>query len=344
MHARAESAFSAVPSVADPYLVPALLDDSGDHLDDIDGVDSLQLYQTSLDVSFYDVHSGNAVHEVDDESVDRHGAVRNGASSGSYVDARFEPDTTRHGLLSSPSPSHSMTSQRGRAQAVSRLRHRDDTAAPDFYERLRIVAVRLRNTSSCLGLYVTLIILNLFVLLWELLGGSSHWAVLAIEAVINVLLVLEVAVNLLTLGWSYWEAWGNRADFIITVFCVLFFILYVEEEYPLDESKELSYVDTILIATRYIVQLGRLAFIAYRGRQTTKFLQQEDVQFPADDFNMDIPAMNGSRTSLPLIRFGDDDDDDDDDDGDDGDIDDVNFDANVGHADSTRIDYGVTED
>jgi hypothetical protein len=165
-------------------------------------------------------------------------------------------------------------------------------------ERCRIVATRVRNTGTCLVVYLVSLLLNLFVLVWELAGGErrNHWVMISVEVVINTLLLLEVATGLISLGKQYFSTWQNRVDFVVTVFCVLFFIvLLIEEEEKASyaEDTAVSVIDVTLLILRYVIQLGRLIFIAVRGHRTSQFLQQEDVTFS---------SLNSSSIDLDVIR------------------------------------------
>jgi hypothetical protein len=68
-----------------------------------------------------------------------------------------------------------------------------------------------------------MMVLQAFVLVWEFIGGShAHWIVIVVEALISLMLVVEVTINIITIP-DYFRRCFNVVDFVITVLCILFF-------------------------------------------------------------------------------------------------------------------------
>src|SRR4051812_46018618 len=99
---------------------------------------------------------------------------------------------------------------------------------------------------------------------------------------------------------SYFKQCVNVLDFVMTILCIFFFIIFVEETSPnasaadLPAVGELETVDVALLILRYSFQLGRLSLLIYRSRQTTTFLVQEEVDFHQKQSVLPRPGHGGS--------------------------------------------------
>ena len=146
-------------------------------------------------------------------------------------------------------------------------------------------AWRIRQSVPYFFLYLILIILNAFVLLFEILGGVSddnsndndsndnnnnntgaHKIVIILEAIITLMFVGEVLVEVITQEWhNYWESWLNRLDFIVCILCVILFLVFtIVEEAPHSHYSIESYIDSIIVGIRYGVQAVRFIRFAHK--------------------------------------------------------------------------------
>jgi len=161
------------------------------------------------------------------------------------------------------------------------------------YDVIKQLAVRIKRSISYLVLYVVLIVANAFVLVWEISGRESHIAVIVLEALINLIFVLEMAVEIVTQGRTvfFLSTW-NKVDFTICIFCVIFFVIFCVQEAP-DNHKELStFLDGILLTIRYLYQLGRLCRFAKKAQMTRHFQSQDDIIFNEGlDFHESFPRL-----------------------------------------------------
>merc|ERR1719233_1573938 len=134
---------------------------------------------------------------------------------------------------------------------------------------LKRLALQIKGSVSFLVLYVVLIIANLFVLIWEFAGQSSHVAVILIEASINFMFLAEIVVEMLIQGLTrYFDDNWNRVDFLVCMFCLLFFIVFCFESSPESHADVSNYLDGILIGLRYTIQLIRFCRFAKNARRT----------------------------------------------------------------------------
>eukprot|EP01083_Nonionella_stella_P101077 286068_1 len=184
---------------------------------------------------------------------------------------------------------------------VSQLTDSDDDL--DFeitsvgrFELLNIVAQRARNTAGCLAYYVFLMTLSSFVLAWDITGQPHHWAVVSIEAAINVLLVSEIVIGVLSLGKSYWHSYANRLDCLLTFLCVVFYLIFLAEGAPrIGREGSFSYLETGLLALRYLTQFSRLVIFVVWTNRTRKVLKQPKVHFSALEERIGLESLSVGR-------------------------------------------------
>jgi len=138
----------------------------------------------------------------------------------------------------------------------------------DRYDVLKRLAIQIKSSVSFLVLYIVLILANLFVLIWEFAGKSSHIAVVLVEALINFMFLAEIVVEMLIQGLTrYFDDNWNRVDFLVCVFCLLFFIVFCFENTPDNHTDISNYLDGILIGLRYSIQLIRFCRFAKNARR-----------------------------------------------------------------------------
>ena len=148
-------------------------------------------------------------------------------------------------------------------------------------EHVFTITSRLRNTLTCIVLYVVLMLLNLFVMLWELAGRGYHPAILALELIINLWILMEVALGIWALGRSYFDSMMNRIDFGLALACVGFFVILVIGTRTKEDSGFVSEVDAVLLACRFLFQVVRLSVLVYRSRKVALMHSQEEINFNA---------------------------------------------------------------
>lgn len=114
---------------------------------------------------------------------------------------------------------------------------------------------------------------------WEGSGRGQHPLIITIEAFINLILLAEVVIGILAEKKQYFHSWLNMMDFIMTILCIAFFIVYVSTEAP-EEADYMSELDAVLLGCRFLFQLGRLSLFIYRSRSTNAILfHQEEIDF-----------------------------------------------------------------
>lgn len=123
--------------------------------------------------------------------------------------------------------------------------------------------------------------LCLVVLIWELAGNDQrHWFPLMCEAVINSVLVVDVAMGLRANGCArYWREWVNGVDFTVTTVCVVLFLtLVVRESTATAYDHELSVMDVTFLTFRYLFMLFRIG-IMVRNIKDVHDLTDQRVDF-----------------------------------------------------------------
>lgn len=148
-------------------------------------------------------------------------------------------------------------------------------------EHVFTITSRMRNTLTCIVLYIVLMLLNLFVMLWELSGRGYHPAILAVEFLINVWILLEVGLGIWALGRSYFDSVMNRIDAGLALACIAFFVILVIGTQTKEDSGFVSEVDAVLLACRFLFQVVRLSVLVYRSRKVALMQSQEEINFNA---------------------------------------------------------------
>lgn len=167
-----------------------------------------------------------------------------------------------------------------------------------FNDRLTNLIQSIRSNPIILPFYIALAGLNLLLMLYQLVYAVDHWTIIAIELILNTVLVVEVVVNILLLQHQFFRNYMNWLDLGLTVLCVVLFVmeLYVgggsdttatasEKNSQLVSSATsqgsdlLGELDSVLLAVRYMFQLGRLTTLVQRSRNATERLAVPDVYF-----------------------------------------------------------------
>ena len=83
-------------------------------------------------------------------------------------------------------------------------------------------------SSFCIGIYIIMALLCLFLLCWSLIKGrgwASHWSIIVLETVINIFVVLDIALKLKILKCKYYfRSLSNIIDFILVVLIMSLYI------------------------------------------------------------------------------------------------------------------------
>ena len=118
-----------------------------------------------------------------------------------------------------------------------------------WYRRLHLVITRAKGTRTCLTIYVLMACICGTLFIAAAFGANklrNHIAFTVVEALVNLFLLLEVVVDVMSLGMAYFSKLYNVVDFTVTVSCVAFFFAFLEEERnvrvisPRDASRALS--------------------------------------------------------------------------------------------------------
>mmetsp|Transcript_7187 Transcript_7187/g.10942 ORF Transcript_7187/g.10942 Transcript_7187/m.10942 type:complete len:201 (+) Transcript_7187:929-1531(+) len=162
-----------------------------------------------------------------------------------------------------------------------------------LYQRARIVVTRIKTTACCFGTYVLLSLICGIIFAAAAFGPPEFRTspiFIVAEAVINFLLVLEVASDILTQGRDYFQNLSNLVDFVVTLACAAFFFTFLEEN---DEERangdDTLPLNAILLGIRYFFQLFRIMLCAVRGHSTAQILAQDEVIFPRP--RLDVPVI-----------------------------------------------------
>jgi len=149
------------------------------------------------------------------------------------------------------------------------------------HEWFKATAWRIQQSVQFFVVYLVLIILNAFVLIWELTDGADRKMCIIIEGVITLMFCGEVAVQILTEEWGpYWSAWLNRLDFVVCALCVVLYVVFASyKDAPHSHYSIGNYMDAILVGIRYCMQFVRLVRFAQRGHENRKMLHQTEVKF-----------------------------------------------------------------
>jgi len=156
-------------------------------------------------------------------------------------------------------------------------------------EWLSTINTRMKNTVTCIVIYVALMVLNVFVMCWEIAGRGWHPAILFVEFLLTLFIVIEVSLALYTQGARAYcgASWMNTADASLAVLCVGFFLLILGRSggtgSEADAARDalMSELDALLLALRFLFQVARLSVLVWRSRQAARMQQsgQEDVDF-----------------------------------------------------------------
>mmetsp|Transcript_20991 Transcript_20991/g.33967 ORF Transcript_20991/g.33967 Transcript_20991/m.33967 type:complete len:266 (+) Transcript_20991:127-924(+) len=180
---------------------------------------------------------------------------------------------------------------------------------PDFCSRLQIILARIKSTRTCFVIYIsmTLICASIFIAAASGIRGASF---LAAEVTINILLVLEVVSDIITERAQYFAKIGNWMDLIVTMACVVFFIM--EEARDRQAYGNIPALNAVVLGIRYSFQLFRAFLCAVRGHSTMQMIAQDEVEVH------DLELKNMVRMNGQGVRHHRVDDDDDLEDTDDG--------------------------
>eukprot|EP01083_Nonionella_stella_P284229 967459_1 len=155
----------------------------------------------------------------------------------------------------------------------------------------------LNNQYNFFLVYLILIILNAFVLIWEVTDGGDRKICIILEGIITLMFMGEVCVQILTEEWSkYWSSWLNRIDLIVCILCVLLYIIFASvKDAPHSHYSIGNYMDAIIVGIRYGMQAIRLIRFAQRGNENRKMLNQTEVKF---DSNITLSVLSQHGVSI----------------------------------------------
>merc|ERR1719229_1224476 len=95
------------------------------------------------------------------------------------------------------------------------------------HEWIKATAWRIKQSVQFFLVYLILIILNAFVLIWEVTDGGDRKICIILEGIITLMFMGEVCVQIITEEWNkYWASWLNRIDLIVCILCVLLYIIF----------------------------------------------------------------------------------------------------------------------
>eukprot|EP00457_Paulinella_chromatophora_P006536 gb/GEZN01006554.1/.p1 GENE.gb/GEZN01006554.1/~~gb/GEZN01006554.1/.p1 ORF type:complete len:460 (+),score=56.18 gb/GEZN01006554.1/:88-1467(+) len=138
----------------------------------------------------------------------------------------------------------------------------------------------ISHTNTCLFLYLSVATLNIFSLAMERAYGSLHpTLVIVLESLINLVLFSEVLIAMFVQGRFYFRSFMNIFDFVVTMLCFFFFVLFLLDHTGHKVQTEVMLAETSLLALRYFCQLVRLLLIIRGLWPKSAFLAQHDIEF-----------------------------------------------------------------
>lgn len=195
---------------------------------------------------------------------------------------------------------------------------------------IRRLSWRVKRSRTFLTIYIAIILANLFILIWEVIGTAVYTVSITLEALINLVFLVEVIVEIITQDKYFRKCW-NVIDFSICMLCIISFVVFCiydsttedgssslfstsvenlteaddDDSIAQDDDGELdlgdtesvpldiSDVDMVLILIRYIFQSIRLCrYMATVAKRKKTQVLEEDVQFP-DSEGEDFPMTKG---------------------------------------------------
>eukprot|EP00478_Filoreta_tenera_P006452 GABV01008261.1.p1 GENE.GABV01008261.1~~GABV01008261.1.p1 ORF type:complete len:116 (-),score=35.51 GABV01008261.1:3-350(-) len=95
----------------------------------------------------------------------------------------------------------------------------------------------------------------------EVSTKDRHWFTVVLEAIVVFLLFIEVVTGMIISGFRpYFISHANKFDFFLLIASLILLIVFSLDSTGKEDGIEV--IDNILLALRYIVQVGRLIFFA----------------------------------------------------------------------------------
>ncbi|ETO19412.1 hypothetical protein RFI_17824 [Reticulomyxa filosa] len=186
-------------------------------------------------------------------------------------------------------------------------------------ECIRAAALRTKSSKSYFVWYLILIIMNAFVLIWELFCTRCYQKpAIAIEGIITFLFASEVVIEIVSQEFKfffvylfiwhnihtlyqhlknfffkkmggefankskvYFNYWSNRIDAFVCFLCVVLWIFFVSVEKPEGYTHHSveSLLDIVIVGARYSIQAIRFCRFAHQGQKNRENLRHENVVF-----------------------------------------------------------------
>jgi len=155
----------------------------------------------------------------------------------------------------------------------------------DRYEILKQLSWRIKRSVSFLVVYIIVTIANAGVLIWELSDRKHHYIILALEAFVILVFLLEIALEILAqTAKDYFSQCWNLIDASICLVSLMFFAISFSEVANLHFFAIEIRLDTVLISIRYFVQIVRLCRFVQNARTIREIFKQQDIKFESNDF------------------------------------------------------------
>ena len=142
------------------------------------------------------------------------------------------------------------------------LRYDYDTISTS--EVIRGLANRFLYSSTYKIFYFSLTLLSCTVLIMALLNPCPPQWMKFLDFVINLALIAEVAIRIVSQGKMYFKFWANIIDAILLCFCILTLFVLGRACSASVEFEEV--LDALLLALRNLVQFGRLYGVLIKER------------------------------------------------------------------------------
>jgi len=176
----------------------------------------------------------------------------------------------------------------------------------------------MNNTCLYWVYYVTMIALCTSLLIWSFVtSGKPHSnnvfeVFISLEGIITFILIFEIFIRIFifyngNIVTYLFDDFINWFDLIVSVFCVIGFILYLVTYNKVEERIE-EMIDSLLITFRYITQVLRIIILIRNQRKRRQQLIDQQSQY----IDLSSNKMDRNPDQVPLVHYDGDDEQDED--------------------------------
>lgn len=187
-------------------------------------------------------------------------------------------DTIIHAIIENNNISNPNSTQ----HIISDIHIKQNTYCYEYYQCCKRISWTIKQSVSYFIIYIFLIVLNAFILVWELSGYGNRRLCIILEGFITVLFICEIIVQLITIDncMQYWTSCANICDIIVCLMCIVFYLYSLSSHVPHTHYNISDYMDVIIIGIRYTLQTIRLLRYATKGNENRHILKSaENIEF-----------------------------------------------------------------